>query len=384
MSRLQWPLWPTFDKFDVQAVNDVIKSNQLFAADQVLRFESKFANYIGCKYSAGVGNATQGLHLALAALDIGIGDEVIVPNYSFISTASCVLMQNAIPIFVDLEPTTLAPTANQIEQLITEKTKAIIITHLWGFSAHIIKIQNLAKKYNIYLIEDASHAHGAIYQGKKLGSFSDISVFSLHQRKNLPVGDGGVCCTNDKRLFEKIYRLRSFGDSELSYNYRMTEFAGALGCSGLDKLDSNNAIRRDNAQMLDSYLNGFSWISFMKPIDGSVPVYHSYIIFLHLQHSQINLDFVVDQAKLKGIPLKKTWEPLHIHKHFNSDIAPARGLPWLIASGASSGIAYKDQSFPCGDSLIAESILQIDVHPGFNESHALCLHDFFVSLNRYI
>jgi len=377
---VQWPSWPVYTQSDSDAVLAVIRSNQLFAADQVQLFESHFSSYIGVEHAVAVGNATHGLHLALAALGIGQGDEVITPNYSFISSTSCILMQNAIPVLVDLDPATLAPSCSQIESLITSNTKAIIVTHLWGFPCKIDEIQSLARKYNLPLIEDASHAHGAVYLDKKIGSFSDISVFSLHQRKNLPVGDGGICLTSSPELREKLYRLRSFGHTELSYNYRMTEFAGALGVTRLKLLDAQNSERRSTASVLDQLILDIDWISSLQPIDYATPVYHSYIFFVNTSIAPLPIDEILSKAHTLSIPLRKTWQPLHRHPHLNPNPAsmPARGIPW---SGRSNHIPYINQLFPIGDSLIDNSILQIDIHPGTRLDHLEFLAHFFRSLN---
>jgi dTDP-4-amino-4,6-dideoxygalactose transaminase len=166
----------------------------------------------------GLGNATQGLHLALAALDVGEGDEVLVTSYSWISTASCILMQNAVPVFCDIESESLGMCPQDMESKITPFTKAVIMTHMFGYPAKIKELSQICKKYSIPLIEDASHAHGAEVDGKKLGTYGDISVFSLHQRKTLSVGDGGILCTDNDEVANKVYRLRSFGDEDLSYN----------------------------------------------------------------------------------------------------------------------------------------------------------------------
>ena len=246
-SDLKWPEWPHYGKEEEEAVKRVILSNQLFADKEVRKFEEEFAAYIGVRYALGLGNATQGLHLALAALNIGIGDEVLVTSYSWISTASCILMQNAIPVFCDIENESLGLDPKEIERKVSPRTKVIILTHMFGYPARILDIVELAKKYSLPIIEDASHAHGASINGKKIGGFGEIGVFSLHQRKSLSVGDGGILVTNNKEINDKIYRLRSFGDQELSYNYRMTEFAGALAQEGLKKLDLQNKIRKNNA-----------------------------------------------------------------------------------------------------------------------------------------
>ncbi|MDA7636498.1 aminotransferase class I/II-fold pyridoxal phosphate-dependent enzyme, partial [Candidatus Pelagibacter sp.] len=220
MKKIQWPSWPNYTKKDVSAVTKVVKSNQIFSANEVRKFENQFSKFNKSKYVKAVGNATQGLHLALSALEIGYGDEVIVTNYSWISTASCVLMQNAKPIFVDIELDTLGADPKKIEKLITKKTKAIIVVHMFGNPCKINEIKKIASKNKIYLIEDASHAHGAEYNKKKVGNFSDIAVFSCHQRKNLSAGEGGLVVSKNKLLDNRVYKLRSFGEKKLSYNYR--------------------------------------------------------------------------------------------------------------------------------------------------------------------
>ena len=373
-----WPTWPTYDESDRLAVLEVIESNQLFARERVAAFEADFSKYLTIKHSVGVGNATQGLHLSLAAIGVGQGDEVIVPNYSFISTASCVLMQNAIPIFVDLVPETLAPSVAQIKSAITHRTKAVIVTHLWGTPCHIDQIRDLCNEYSLFLIEDASHAHGALYNHQSVGTFSDISVFSLHQRKNLPVGDGGVCCTNDTSLRDKIYRLRSFGDCELSYNYRMTEFAGALGSSRLKRLDKENSDRQSIAAVLHDHASSSNYFDTFKPLPNSTSVYHSFLYFFDTERLSSSLDSIISKAHALAIPFRKTWEPLHIHPHFNPVNPPARGIPWSIDKDF---VPYKDQLFPAGDSLISKSILQIDIHPGTTSENICSLTTFLDSLS---
>jgi perosamine synthetase len=365
---LQWPKWPVYNSDDCQAVLDVIHSNQLFAADCVTKFESEFARYTSASFAVGVGNATQGLHIALAALNIGVGDEVIVPNYSFISTASCVLMQNAIPVFVDCERSTLAPSAEQVLEKISSRTKAVIITHLWGFPCEIKAIKKLCAEYDLFLIEDCSHSHGAFYQNQHVGTFGHIGIFSLHQRKNLPVGDGGICIGFDSAIQEKLYRLRSFGHEELSYNYRMTEFAASLGLSRLNRLESENAIRRNSASTIDSIVSSFEWIDSLKPLPGTLPVYHAYIFLLDHMRAPTDLDEFLYKALDLGIPLKKTWTPLHLHPHFNPKTIPSRGLPWQLVDYPDF-VPYSDQEYPVGDQLIFNSIMQLDIHPGLSGLH---------------
>ena len=220
--KVTWPIWPQYGEDEIGAVDRVVKSGQLFAAAEVKKFEERFAEFQETNFAVGLGNATQGLHLALAALNVGQGDEVIVTTCSWISTASCILMQNAVPVFCDIEPESLGLDPKKVEALITPLTKAIVTVHILGYPSKIRELAEVASRHSIPIVEDASHAPGAAIDGKKMGTFGVLGVFSLHQRKAISTGEGGVICTDNGDLAEKIRRLRSFGHPELSYNYRMS------------------------------------------------------------------------------------------------------------------------------------------------------------------
>lgn len=358
-----WPRWPIFGVEHRKAVERVISSNQLFADQEVAQFEAEFSNFLGVEYSIGVGNATQGLHLALAALDIGEGDEVIVTPYSWISSASCVLMQNAVPIFCDIEPDSLGLSPTAVEEKISARTKAIILVHMFGYPARVEEFQVLSERYGIAVIEDASHSHGALKNGKPLGSFGKISVFSLHQRKSLPVGDGGVICTSDAHLFEKMRMLRSFGHRELSYNYRMTEFAGALGQVGLRNLREENLVRQRNVESLAGMLDGSDQYRVRIGNKDDQPAYYAALI--EVVDPPKALDFALAAMQDRGIPIRKTWKPLHRHAHFNPEEKPARGIPWehVAYTGEMRGRKYRELDFPVADNLIPDKIIELYVHP---------------------
>ncbi len=364
--NITWPSWPNLGPVEEKAVMEVVKSNQLFAAEKVAAFEKAFAEYVGVEYVKGVGNATEGLHLALAALGVGVGDEVIVPTYTWISSASCILMQNAVPVFADSSKDTLALSANTIRPLITNKTKAIIVVHLFGYPADMDPILALAKEKSIPVIEDASHVHGATYKGRKCGSMGKIGVFSLHQRKSLPVGDGGMVTTNDKEIAESVFRLRSFGDKELSYNYRMTEFAGALGLVRLKMLDEENEIRVRNAKQLSYGLQTVEGVSVRMPINGATSVF--YRVLLDFEPEQFDCsvkEFVIEVAKT-GVPLEMTWVPLHRHPHFNPKKSPARGCPWTwpLYDGKMREVPmYQSLKFPIVEDQCDNRIMELAIHP---------------------
>lgn len=362
--KIDWPVWPQYGAAEVSAVSRVVRSNQLFAAGEVRGFEEQFAAYVGAKVAVGVGNATQGLHLALAASNVGAGDEVIVTPYSWISSASCILMQNAVPIFCDIEPVSLGLDPEKVEQAITSRTKAIIVVHMFGYPARVTELERIAARHGIVLIEDASHAHGASVGSRKVGCFGDISVFSLHQRKSLSVGDGGIISTNNIETAARIARLRSFGDESLSYNYRMSEFAAALGQVGLTKLDAENGARIENASNLSKGLSGCSDdIKIVNPRDGEKAVY--FAVLLKLRKKISNLDLKLQHLQSLGIPIRKTWPLLHVHSHFNPRQAPPRGLPWLAPGydGSMAGRTYSEVSLPVASSLCPENVLELYVHP---------------------
>jgi len=325
---LIWPSWPQYTVEHAERVKQVVSSNQLFAAKEVKKFEKEFSSFVGSTYSVGVGNATQALHLALASNGISVGDEVIVTPYSWISSASCVLMQHAIPIFVDIESRSYGICPEALEQAITPHTKAVVLVHMFGLASEVIRIREICDRYNLLLIEDASHAHGARLNGKNLGTFGDLGIFSLHQRKALSTGDGGIICTNNLAIRDKIWRMRSFGDDQLSYNYRMTEFAGVLGQLGLKSLPSENHRRVVNHNVLANALDD-SPIRVIDGLEGVEPVYYSNLLDIDLPlHMQRELCVL---ANAQGIPIKRTWQPLNKHPHFKRSNMPKNITPWDLA-----------------------------------------------------
>lgn len=360
---IKWPTWPHYGADEYCVVDRVIKSNQIFADIEVRKFEEQYAEYLRCGFALGLGNATQGLHLALAALDIGVGDEVIVTPYSWISSASCILMQNAVPVFCDIENESFGLNPLEIEKNITKRTKAIIVVHMFGYPSKIVEIASIAKKYGIALIEDASHVHGAKVGGVNLGNFGEVSVFSLHQRKSLSVGDGGIVCTSNEKIYNKIKRLRSFGHDDLSYNYRMTEFAGALGQVALSKLDQHNKIRQKNANLLAELLCNNKFLKVVLGRQNEEAVY--YAILIELVDNFSDLDIRIARLQNLGIPIRKTWEPLHAHTHFNPINVPARGLPWKHPEyfGVMKDKVYSSLNLPVVNEFCPNKLIELYVHP---------------------
>ena len=305
MESVTWPNWPQYGEAEFKAVDRVIRSGQLFAATEVRKFEAQFAEYQDTNFAVAMGNATQGLHLALAALNVGEGDEVIVTTCSWISTASCILMQNAVPVFCDIESESLGLDPKKVEELITPLTKAIVAVHILGYPSKIRELAQVAKRNSIPLVEDASHAPGAMIDGKKMGTFGVLGVFSLHQRKAVSTGDGGVICTDNGDLAEKLRRLRSFGHPELSYNYRMTEFSGALGQVGLAKLDRQNREREQAARYLAEKLTNINWVRVRLSRPNEVGVYYAVAIEINLPDENVTKLF--EYLIQCGFPIRKVF-----------------------------------------------------------------------------
>lgn len=228
----------------------------------VKEFETKFAASCNRSHGIAVSNGSAALDIAVRALDIGVGDEVIMPAFTIISPAQSVVTAGATPVLVDSDPETWNMDVTQIEGKITPRTKAILVVHTYGLPVDMDPILDLCKKYDLKLIEDAAEMHGQTYKGRKCGSFGDISIFSFYPNKHITTGEGGMIVTNTQKLAERCEKLRNlafepnarrFVHHEIGWNYRMTNMQAALGVAQLEKLDDHVKIKR---AMGAKYLNG--------------------------------------------------------------------------------------------------------------------------------
>ena len=268
--------WPSFEPDEIEAVASVLKSAKInyWTGEEGRLFEKEFAAFAGCKHGIAVANGTVALELALHALGIGPGDEVIVPSRTFIASASCVVMRGAIPVIADVDATSQDLTADTIRPLLTSRTKAIIAVHLAGWPCDMDSILELARDHGIKVIEDCAQAHAATYKGRPIGSLGDAAAFSFCQDKIMTTGgEGGMLTTNDDSVWKRAWSFRDHGTSyEAVYhdedspgfrwvhesfgtNWRLTEMQSAIGRVLLRKLPHWAAIRRRNASILT---RGFS------------------------------------------------------------------------------------------------------------------------------
>lgn len=272
---------------EAAAVARVLKTGRISALtnDVVERFERDFADYCGVKHAVAVNSGTAALHVALAALDIGPGDEVIVPPYTFIATASAVMQQNAVPVFADIDPETLNINASEIEKKITTSTKAIIPVHLFGLPADMKAINRVARARKIPVIEDACQSHGATFGGAKVGGLGVMGCFSFQESKNITAGEGGAIVTNSAALAKKCRIIRHIGMAKkyqyvsLGYNYRMHALGAAFAGAQLEKLDSFNAHRREMAAIYRERLAGLP-LRMIEEQAGCVSANHLFPVIL--------------------------------------------------------------------------------------------------------
>ena len=266
-----FPEWPYSDQRERELVGEVLDSGKWWrmVGTKVEEFERRFAELHGVKYCLGVTNGTHAIELALTTLGIGPGDEVIVPAVTFISTGSAVICSNAVPVLVDIDPDTYCMKPDAFERAITPKTKAVIPVHMAGHACDMDAICAIARKHGIRVIEDAAHAHGGQYNGKMLGSFGDMAIFSFQNGKLMTCGEGGALVTNDETLYNKAYLFHGVGRPKndrvyehtvLGSNYRMNEFSAAILLAQQERLIDMNRIRDENAAYLDALLSSIDGI----------------------------------------------------------------------------------------------------------------------------
>jgi len=283
--KIDFPKWPVYDNLEGQALVDVINSGKWWCGspgtpqgENVWRFQEEFGKFQGSTNCVAVFNGTVAIEVALLALGIGLGNEVIVSDFTFVASASAVIATNAVPIFCDIDPKTLVMDVNKIEQLITKRTKAIIPVHLGGNPVEMDKLMEIAKTYNLKVVEDCAHAHGSIYKGKKVGNWGHAGTFSFQASKVLTAGEGGAIITNDSQLADIMYTISDCGrkKNQLPYqhfiygtNYRMSEYQAAVLNEQMKKFPVQHELRNHNAKYLSDSLNGIAGLHAMKPTPGT-------------------------------------------------------------------------------------------------------------------
>lgn len=316
---------PHIDKSDVKAVCRVVASGKLSLGEETEKFEKEMAQWLGAKYAVAVSSGTTGLHLAVIANGIKMGDEVITSPFSFVASTNCFLYEKAVPKFVDINPETLNIDVNKIEAAITNKTKAILGVDVFGYPAEWKQIMQIAKKYNLKIIEDAAEALGARYYGKKLGNLGHPTVFAFYPNKQMTTGEGGLLTTDDKKIYEMTKGLANQGRDQdmqwlnhkyLGYNYRITEMAAALGRSQLRKLDQLLAKRKRAAEWYKKRLIKIPGITLMKADDNDHK--RSWFVYVIKLDQKFDRDLVIINLGEKGIPAKAYLPAIHLQPYMKA------------------------------------------------------------------
>lgn len=298
---------PEVGEEELLQIREVIESKYLVQGRSVAEFENKVKKYLGVKHAIAVSSGTAALHLALLALDIKEGDEVIIPNFTFPATANVVEMVRANIKFVDIKLNDFCIDERAIEKYITKNTKAIIPVQEFGQSSDMDSIINIAKKYKLKIIEDAACALGAKYDNKMVGTIGDIGCFSLHPRKAITTGEGGILVTNSNEIADKVRTLLNHGIKCVNgkidfiaagYNYRLTDIQGAIGVSQLNKIITINKIRKEKVQIYNELLKDEKAVILPREVEKCEHIWQTYHILLK---DYVDRDGVIRYLKNNGI-----------------------------------------------------------------------------------
>lgn len=315
---------PLLDIEELNAVQEVLDSGFLTQGPKAAEFEKSLSSYVGVNHAFAVSSATTGLHLALMALGVRPGDEVIIPDFSFPATANVIEQIGAIPRFVDIEPGTFNINPDLIEDAITDKTVAIMPVHAFGLVAEMESINQIAQKYQIPVIEDAACALSGTYKGNQAGSLGDIGVFSFHPRKIITTGEGGMVFTSNPELAEKISVLRSHGAVrgelfmefiDAGYNYRLSDVHAAIGLAQMNKLDFIVQQRSFLAAKLSSQLESVGEVIIPTVPSPNHHAFQSYVIQLS---ETIDRDAVIRSMKARGVETTLGTYSMHLQPFFQN------------------------------------------------------------------
>ena len=316
---------------DIDAVIKALKEDYIATGPGIEKFEKEFAKYVGARYAVALSSGTAALHACCFAINIKQGDEVITTPLTFAATANCVLYCGGTPVFADVDAKTYNIAPEEIEKHITSNTKAIIPVHFTGQPCEMDKINEIAKRHHLYVIEDAAHANGADYYGKKIGSISDMTIFSFHPVKHMTTCEGGMVTTNDEKLYKKIKSFRAYGltkDMELledkdngpwhyeiqdlGYNYRISDVMCALGRSQLNKMDSFVRRRREIAKRYNEEMRDFKHIVLPYQLLGCNSSWHLYTILIKDGKRKA----AYHKLKAAGIGVDVHYLPVYKHPYY--------------------------------------------------------------------
>lgn len=360
---------PKIGEEEVQAVVKVLRSGMLTsglgAGPAVTEFEQGFAKFAGAKHAVAVNTGTAALHSAVLAVGVKQGDEVILPSFTFVATAEAVVLAGAKPVFADIDPQTYNLSPSAVEKAVTKKTKAIMPVDLYGFSADMKPLKEIAAKRGLALVEDAAQAHGTTYEGKPAGAFADAACWSLYASKNMTTGEGGITTTNNDQTAETLRMIRTHGEKAkysslmLGTNYRMSEIQAAIGNVQLQKLPSFVAKRRQNAQHLTNILEKNSRL--VLPYESKDRLHSWYLYTARLKDgTEDERNHLVEGLKKKGIGSEVYY------------INPVHQMPFYRENFGSAKLPQTEKT--------SKQVFSLPIHPGVTEEQARFIGETVLSL----
>jgi len=351
---------PYLDGNEKKYVLDCLDTNWISSSGKyITEFEDKFAKYCGCKFGVATTSGTTALHLAVASLGIGRGDEVIVPDFTNIASANAVAYTGATPVFVDIEPRTFNINPEKIEEAITKKTKAIMVVHMFGHPCDMDPINEIAKRHKLFVIEDAAEAHGAEYKHRKTGSLGDVACFSFYANKIITTGEGGMIVTNNEQVSERAKHLRNLAfdkerryiHSDIGFNYRLTNLQAALGLAQLENIEKHISMKRKIAEKYSKSLREVKGLTLPIEEKWAKNVFWMYTILVE-QTFSMNRDDLKNFLTKKNIETRYVFYPMHSQPCFKN--LSQKGL-----FPVSDEISRKGLYLPSGTGLRDEQIEKV-------------------------
>ena len=360
-----WPIWPRYAKSVKDAIARVSESEIYCSRTgrEVEQFEHDFAVYHGTSDAVAVANGTVSLQAALAAAGIGCGDEVIVPAYTFAATASAAVENNSIPVFVDSERCSQGLDPADVRRKITPRTRVVMPVHMNGYPCDMDAVMAIAAEHDLVVIEDCSHAHGAEHRGRKVGTIGHFGCFSLQHKKNMSVGEGGIVVTDDREVAERMRAMRTLAWADVTRNWRLGEFYGAIGREQLRLLDEGNEKRRANATALLEALGTVEGITPLPGLPETTPVHYNLILQYDEAVWGVDRSTFVSAINAEGIPLHMFYVPVQRWPIFTKGDFFGRGCPFTCPLYEDSPVDYANVSTPVADEICDRVNLEIKVQP---------------------
>ncbi|MEG0370972.1 MAG: DegT/DnrJ/EryC1/StrS family aminotransferase [Clostridium sp.] len=371
---------PFIEEEEINEVIDTLRSNWLSKGPKTIEFEKRFAKYVGAKHAIAMNSCTAALHIALIANNIGEGDEVITTPLTFAASANTIIHTGATPVFADIDEKTMCIDPERIEEKITSKTRAIVPVHYAGQSCDLDRINEIAKKHNLLVLEDAAHAVYTTHKGEMIGSIGDTTSFSFYATKNICTGEGGMLTTNNDEIAEKARIMSLHGMSKNAWNrfgkggswsydilypgykYNMTDMQASLGLCQLNKIQSMQDIRKEYADIYNDAFGKLQEIITPCEIEGNRHAWHLYVIRIKEEMLTIDRNKFIDCLADENIGTSVHYTPVHLHPYYEEKFG------------------YKYGDFPIAEKVF-ESMISIPLYPSMKKQD---LEDVINAVTRIV